>query len=183
MSSATTTTTQKASPTMQLRQSMTLRMIQVDEPTDDTGSMLARDKIEAFTLAGNAILTVRNTSTGNRFTYKVRQCDDNPDLYFVSVLTGSDNTADYQYLGTLRNLSYAHGRKSRIDSESTSARAFRWFWEHRANLPACVEVWHEGRCGRCARLLTVPESIASGFGPECMKHVDAAPILTKAVGW
>jgi hypothetical protein len=28
-------------------------------------------------------------------------------------------------------------------------------------------VWHEGRCGRCGRKLTVPESIESGFGPEC----------------
>ena len=34
-----------------------------------------------------------------------------------------------------------------------------------------LEVWHEGRCGRCNRALTVPESIASGIGPECAKHV------------
>lgn len=30
-----------------------------------------------------------------------------------------------------------------------------------------IEVWHEGRCGRCARRLTVPESILIGIGPEC----------------
>ena len=157
--------------------------LQVDEPAEAAGSMLERDKIELFILAGNATLTLRNTTTGNRFTYRVRQCDDKPELYFVSVLTGSDNTSDYQYLGTLRSLSYAHGRKSRIASDATSARAFAWFWEHRHALPACVEVWHEGRCGRCSRLLTVPESIASGFGPECIKHVDIAPVMKKAVGW
>jgi hypothetical protein len=29
------------------------------------------------------------------------------------------------------------------------------------------EVYHEGRCGRCNRKLTVPESIETGLGPEC----------------
>jgi len=30
-----------------------------------------------------------------------------------------------------------------------------------------LEIWHEGRCGRCNRKLTVPASIALGIGPEC----------------
>lgn len=30
-----------------------------------------------------------------------------------------------------------------------------------------VEVWHDGKCGRCRRDLTVPESVARGLGPEC----------------
>jgi hypothetical protein len=30
-------------------------------------------------------------------------------------------------------------------------------------------VWHEGSCARCGKKLTVPESIESGFGPECVK--------------
>lgn len=34
-------------------------------------------------------------------------------------------------------------------------------------IPPSLEVWHEGRCGRCGRALTVPESIASGIGPVC----------------
>jgi hypothetical protein len=35
-------------------------------------------------------------------------------------------------------------------------------------LPSGWEFRHEGRCGRCGRTLTVPESIDSGFGPECI---------------
>ena len=31
-------------------------------------------------------------------------------------------------------------------------------------MPNSLEVIHSGRCGRCARKLTVPESVASGFG-------------------
>jgi hypothetical protein len=30
-----------------------------------------------------------------------------------------------------------------------------------------LEIWHSGRCGRCSRRLTVPESIAAGIGPDC----------------
>lgn len=37
------------------------------------------------------------------------------------------------------------------------------------DLPEC-EVWHEGRCGRCGRKLTVPESIETGIGPDCAKR-------------
>ena len=32
---------------------------------------------------------------------------------------------------------------------------------------ARFEFRHEGRCGRCGRALTVPESIDTGFGPHC----------------
>ena len=30
-----------------------------------------------------------------------------------------------------------------------------------------LQVWHEGRCGCCRKLLTVDSSIRSGFGPVC----------------
>jgi hypothetical protein len=43
--------------------------------------------------------------------------------------------------------------------------AFGWAWRHPDSDK--LEVWHEGRCGRCGRRLTVPESIESGLGPEC----------------
>jgi hypothetical protein len=34
-------------------------------------------------------------------------------------------------------------------------------------LPEGYKVQHAGRCGRCARTLTVPSSIELGLGPEC----------------
>jgi hypothetical protein len=52
-------------------------------------------------------------------------------------------------------------------------RAFDWMWTHllRDAIPGMLEIWHEGRCGRCSRKLTVPESLKSGFGPECAGKV------------
>lgn len=120
-----------------------------------------------FILAGNARVTLESAKTGARYTYRVRQKEDG--FYFVSVLTGSDNEADYTYLGTIRDARYAHGRKSCIGADAPSAKAFEWAWPRLAAgaAPVGLNVWHEGRCGRCNRPLTVPESIASGFGPEC----------------
>ena len=130
-----------------------------------------------FALAGNARFTIVSKRTNARFTFRVRRPDgDRP--WFVSVLTGSDNESDYTFLGTIfPDGTYRKSPKSRITGMAPSAVGFDWFWKHlTANdpfdlLPPQVNVHHEGRCGRCGRALTVPESIESGFGPECIHHI------------
>lgn len=143
------------------------------------------DEIQKFILAGNATITLVSRKTSTRFTYRIKQAKDDDDtiprrFWFVSLLTGADNESDYQYLGTINaRLYYRHGDKSPIRSSAPSARAFMWFFGHveeneplnRDALFSGVEVWHEGKCGRCGRKLTVPDSITSGFGPECINYV------------
>lgn len=121
-----------------------------------------------FILAGNARVTLESAKTGTRFTFRVRASDDGA-LHFVSVLTGSDNESDYTYLGTIRADAYSHGRKSKIGADAPSAAVIAWAWPRIAagRIPEGLNVWHEGRCGRCALPLTDPVSIASGFGPTC----------------
>lgn len=130
----------------------------------------ARAALE-FIRAGNARFTLASKRTGTRFTYRVRRCDDaDKELWFVSLLTGADNEASYAYLGTLRaQQGYAHGRKSRVGADAPGVVAFAWAYDALRNgvMPAQLECWHEGRCGRCGRALTVPESLARGLGPEC----------------
>lgn len=129
-----------------------------------------------FALAGRAVFTVVSPRTSARYTFKVRakDTDDGRTLHFVSVLTGSDNTSDYTFLGTVFDgVEFRHGRRSAIGAEAPSAKAFSWVWERLCagkDLQG-VSVHHEGRCGRCGRALTVPESIESGFGPECADKV------------
>jgi hypothetical protein len=76
---------------------------------------------------------------------------------------------------------YHHGRNSKIGREAKSARGFVWIF---AKLVAglelksvdgahSVELRHADRCARCARPLTVPASIDSGFGPDCAEKVGA----------
>jgi hypothetical protein len=132
-----------------------------------------------FMTAGKACLTLVSVKTGARFTYKIRASDDGK-VFFVSLLTGPDNNNDYAYLGTIHpgtvyrpGSFYKHGVKSRISMDAPGAKAFHWAFRQldAGREPADLEVWHEGSCGRCGRRLTVPESIASGFGPECIGKV------------
>ena len=90
-------------------------------------------------------------------------------VYFVALLAGPDNTADYVYLGVLRDGAFRLTKKSRMTYASPPVKAFTWALTRlqAGILPAQLAVWHTGRCGRCARLLTVPESVARGIGPEC----------------
>lgn len=120
-----------------------------------------------FMLAGNARLTLKSIMTSKHYTYRIRKKDE--DFWFVSVLTQGDNDTGYTYLGIITKHGYFLGRKSDFTQSSKCHVAFNWFWQHlaRGRIPEQLEVWHEGRCGRCGRTLTVPESIESGFGPEC----------------
>jgi hypothetical protein len=125
--------------------------------------------IRRFATAGRARFTLVSERTGQRFTYRVTAKKGSPDFFFVSLLTGPENSSDYTYLGCLTGGRFTHDRRLRIGADAPSRRAFTWFWGrvgagHEA--PEC-ECWHEGRCGKCGRALTVPESIASGLGPIC----------------
>lgn len=136
-----------------------------------------------FMMAGNAYFTIQNARTGNRFTYRVtapmknNRRDFDATVRFVSVLTGSDNNSDYSYVGCIftdgNAPTFRTTKKSRISPDAPSVKAFDWTFRRlvESALPECIEVHHEGRCGRCGRRLTVPESIESGYGPECIHKV------------
>ena len=138
--------------------------------------------VRAFLFAGNARFTLRSAKTGMRYTYQVKAkkeelaaAREKPDVdvtYFVSLLRGSDNCADYKYLGVLmRPGRFFITVASRLPRTSPSVRALVWFLDvmgaERPGLGKAIEFWHEGRCCRCGRLLTVPESIARGMGDDC----------------
>jgi len=128
-----------------------------------------KDALE-FMLAGKAIFTVRNEQTKNRFTFKIEHGKRSPNS-FVKVLNGSDNETSYRYMGTIfaADRQFVHTKNSPIGADAQSVKVFKWFWKalQENKLPPWVKVYHEGRCGRCGRKLTVPESVTSGYGPEC----------------
>lgn len=136
-----------------------------------------------FIKAGNAYFTARSV-TGTRYTFRVslpkkdpketcKWCHHAPctcePAWFVSYLSGPENSSDYTYLGMIRGGKFSTTKASNRLINSQVYKAFRWVWEHLANgqMPPKTELWHEGRCGRCGHLLTVPESIESGIGPVC----------------
>lgn len=133
-------------------------------------------QIKEFILAGDALFTMENRDTGNRYTYRVRASERTKLSYrFVSVLHGpeNENAKDYSYIGMISPTGRLTRTKAvHISPDAQSVKAFTWLWERiRAGkgLPEQVEFWHAGRCARCSRTLTDPASIARGIGPECLK--------------
>lgn len=140
-------------------------------------AILTGNRARIFMLAGNARVTLENPGTGNRFTYRVRapkvQRDGKP-VWFVSVLTGSNNEDDYTFLGTIfSDGTFRRSAKSRIGEDAPSAKAFAWAWGRVFSVSnwAPAQIRHEGRCGRCGRALTVPSSIDTGLGPDCAEKM------------
>lgn len=125
---------------------------------------------KTFALAGNATFTVQSQRTGTRYTYKVRKSKDGM-RHYVSLLTGPNNETNFQFFATIfAGMTLRHGNpdKTVITQQAPAAIAFAWLWKHIDSLkPEQVSIHHEGRCCRCGRTLTVPESIESGIGPEC----------------
>lgn len=125
----------------------------------------------AFMLAGRARFTLVSPKTGARFTYRVTEAERG-NGWFVGLMTSSDNEGGFSYMGMVRRDGLFHRTaKSRIKDSSPGMRAFVWTLARLRAGEMPVEFWHEGRCGRCGRALTVPASIESGLGPECALKV------------
>lgn len=152
-----------------------------------TNEMAARlntaDTALQFILAGNAYITFRSQATGTRYTYRISKAEEKENQgarqaprYFVSLLTCSDNTGDYTYLGMITAHVFRATKATGAQAKGQPFLAFDYVWRHLARGVEApqAEIWHEGRCGRCGRMLTVPESIALGLGPECAGKTIAA---------
>lgn len=150
---------------------------------EPTGHLSFPGEIRRFILGGNSIFTI--VEGDKRYTYKVRTpaldraknwSTGNQDKTqrFVSVLYGPDNESDYRYLGMMRQnvdgaLFFAKTAKS-LSEDDPRFQLFSKYWailEYGCRVMPGTDFWHEGQCCVCGRKLTVPESIASGIGPEC----------------
>jgi len=144
-----------------------------------------------FVMAGKSIFTLEiphewaaEHDCNAHYTFKVVLKEGNDgsngkpksdDIYFVNLLSGPDNGSDYSYMGVLNKGTgnVVLTRASKITKECMSYRLLNrllanlWAGTEQKILDAGFDVHHEGRCGRCGRKLTVPESIKTGLGPEC----------------
>jgi len=146
--------------------------------TDFRGQLTSSSTALQYLLAGDARITIASDA-GQRFTFKVsapkmdtpkggRVTDFASPMRFVAL---ADNERSFNYLGFIRDGGeYVHGfRKSRVSQDAPSVRTFAMVWNalRGGMIPIGFSIWHEGACARCGRTLTVPASIASGFGPDC----------------
>lgn len=124
-----------------------------------------------FVLAGKAIFTVENPE-GKHYTFKITRKDANAQYrttWFVNLLTGPDNTSDYTYIGKLEPVT---GDLIRTKNDNTPTKVAAWALQiiyGNKQLPPGYKIHHAGKCCRCGRTLTTPQSCETGIGPECAK--------------
>lgn len=133
-----------------------------------------------YVLAGRGKFTIVSVRSGARFTYKIQSPPPMDDRYqgnpnqgtvpmpplFVKVLASDD----YLFVGFIRGRNFKHSTKAKVSADAPSFQAFNWLYRMllAGRLPEDkIEFWHEGKCGKCGRALTVPESIQRGLGPIC----------------
>lgn len=98
---------------------------------------------------------------------------------FCASLAARNELTDRQK-AVLRTECRKHGvDTAAVPFDDVRARGFAWFWRtlNGGTFPATFEFWHEGRCAACARRLTVPQSIATGFGPECAERLGIVMVV------
>jgi hypothetical protein len=139
-----------------------------------------------FVTAGRAVFTLevpptfkmKDTVVKPHYTYRVnfkKGTGQYKDAYFVQLLTGPDNTKSYSYLGMLdaaEGSVRTTAKSCRADNDLSVVllrRALLRVWASEVHIieKSGFKLHHEGRCGRCGRALTTPESVERGIGPEC----------------
>lgn len=135
-------------------------------------AQIPQDSALNLIMAGNATITLKSLKTGNHFTYKVQAPKKfNPEktpVFHVSYMYGSSNESDFVYFGTIHK--QGNGwifNAKRHKGQVTQAFEFTVNNLLKGVKMPSLEVYHEGRCCRCGRKLTTPESIVSGIGPCC----------------
>lgn len=127
-----------------------------------------------FILAGNAEFTIKNSETGNEYTFKITQNEDDYNKpHWVQVKEGSE----YKNIGVIFDSKiFKHYRKCQLPIQSTEFKTFNWLWgvyNQSGNFPPQITIKHIGKCGRCGRKLTTTKSIVNGLGPVCAKKLNA----------
>lgn len=121
----------------------------------------------------NGTITVENTVRGTHRTFRIRtqKPDDKfaPGERILSLLVGPDNTRDYLQIAFVKD----DGRinlwgKYRTEQYQRLIRVLQ-NPDHYRNLGCRYH--YDGRCRRCNRTLTTPESVRSGLGPVCAGRV------------
>jgi len=130
----------------------------------------------------NGKFTIQRSSTGTHRTFNIHTNIKGKyrGVRFVSLLTGPNNSRNYTSFAIVSD---DRKRLFVFNSLRGHERSKPSKWESYACILECMLLGlsndhYEGlgysisgsrRCARCNRVLTTPESISRGLGPECIK--------------
>jgi hypothetical protein len=111
--------------------------------------------------------TVVGPKGGHR-TLRITTIDDNGTKQWLAYLSGADNVGDYKSVGFVNGNEVSLFNKYAGQYADIIAAA-RFLVRNVDKLDECGRQYaiNSGKCYRCNRLLTTPESVARGLGPIC----------------
>lgn len=151
-------------------------------PCEDVSS------IQSYVTGGNAIFTLVSPKTGRRYTYKMIRANTDSPQYEIRLLCGesTERMQCWHFIGRFYDELPLTANYPRIwfksygwcydpghwitvsDGLLYSDQAIAWLLLRTSEyLKKGCQFWMSDRCARCGRLLTVPDSIKTGFGPKC----------------
>lgn len=125
----------------------------------------------------NGHYTIKSSKTGDHRTFKIHTQSEKaefaPGKRIVSLLTGSENDSDESYTGFAFIDDLGIHIWAKKQGEGLWEKYAEMLWS--LALDSALSPWAakgftvmgEGRCLRCNRLLTTPESVRNGIGPIC----------------
>ncbi len=118
-----------------------------------------------FLRAGRASFLIANPQ-GERLTVYVKARKDG-QIFYVSIRHANE---PWQFSGMYDTVSNEVRRTPKAKVDDRTLKIVNWAIKlivDQRPVPTGYRLEHTGRCGRCNRLLTDPESIRTGLGPEC----------------
>jgi hypothetical protein len=114
-------------------------------------------------------------------TVKVKQLRDKQDrkkklpIFYVYVSLLGDRDTGYRFAATVfqETMTFKLGRDVSSDSQLGKVMLFLLHSLHHPQFlkEKKVTLHHEGHCMRCGLPLTHPQSINTGFGPDCLEII------------
>lgn len=136
------------------------------------------ENILDYILGGDSCFCVKQSDeTGTKECwYSVRQNQNSPRMYFVSLVERNRNKyLGYFYsndIGQLRNLTVKTKQpEAGAEYALPLIRVLNRLKTHEGRLWGGVSIVSDGRCSKCGRRITDPESIRYGLGPKCRERL------------
>ena len=155
-------------------------MSETVEELDGQGIVIPPERLDVIGLH-NGFITLTNPAKGTHRTVQVYTVKSGPmkgrGLRRLALLSGPDNGSSYSDFGFVGQGAMA-GKIVVYPRLRSSPGQKRGFYDLVGDMLANPVKWSNNRgaeylvagaCRRCNRRLTVPASIDSGFGPECVK--------------
>lgn len=125
-----------------------------------------------YILAGNSHFLLINTKSEKQDIFRVKRSKWENRSWTVS-------NQSFQKLGVIK---YEQDDLFVFEGFNPSFSTFHlerinmfwnfWLWAMKGKHSPLIELRYDGRCGRCQRELTHPESLPIGIGPDCFEKMN-----------